>query len=43
VEEVTTDMWAGYVEAARQAFGNNVIITIGCDLSHVTITRPFPQ
>jgi transposase len=33
VEEVTTDMWAGYVEAARQAFGNNVIITI--DRFHV--------
>jgi len=33
VEEVTTDMWDGYVEAAREAFGAAVVITI--DRFHV--------
>jgi transposase len=33
VEEVTTDMWDGYVEAAREVFGNEVAITI--DRFHV--------
>lgn len=33
VEEVTTDMWAAYVEAAREAFGDAVVITI--DRFHV--------
>ena len=33
VEEVTVDMWTGYVEAAREAFGNKVRITI--DRFHV--------
>jgi transposase len=33
VVEVTTDMWTGYVEAARQAFGEGVRITI--DRFHV--------
>ena len=33
VEEVTTDMWDAYVEAAREAFGNDVTITI--DRFHV--------
>ena len=33
VEEVTTDMWDGYVEAARAAFGDRVAITI--DRFHV--------
>ena len=33
VEEVTTDMWDAYVEAAREAFGNDVAITI--DRFHV--------
>lgn len=33
VEEVTTDMWDAYVEAAREAFGNEVTITI--DRFHV--------
>jgi transposase len=33
VEEVTTDMWDGYVEAAREAFGPDVIVTI--DRFHV--------
>lgn len=33
VAEVTTDMWAGYVEAAREAFGADVRITI--DRFHV--------
>ena len=33
VEEVTTDMWDGYVAAAREAFGNEVAITI--DRFHV--------
>src|SRR5947209_3367592 len=33
VVEVTTDMWGGYVEAAREAFGDGVRITI--DRSHV--------
>lgn len=33
VEEVTTDMWDGYVEAAREAFGDKVAITI--DRFHV--------
>src|ERR1700682_5347259 len=33
VEEVTTDMWDAYVEAAREAFGNEVVITI--DRFHV--------
>ncbi len=33
VEEVTTDMWDAYVEAAREAFGNQVAITI--DRFHV--------
>ena len=28
VEEVTTDMWDAYVEAAREAFGDKVAITI---------------
>ena len=28
VEEVTTDMWDAYVEAAREAFGEQVAITI---------------
>lgn len=33
VEEVTTDMWTGYVEAAREAFGEDVRTTI--DRFHV--------
>ncbi|MDY3563193.1 ISL3 family transposase [Gemmata sp. JC673] len=33
VEEVTTDMWDAYVEAAREAFGESVAITI--DRFHV--------
>ncbi len=33
VEEVTTDMWDGYVEAAREVFGTGVRITI--DRFHV--------
>jgi len=33
VEEVTTDMWDAYVEAAREAFGDKVTITI--DRFHV--------
>lgn len=33
VEEVTTDMWDAYVEAAREAFGDKVAITI--DRFHV--------
>jgi transposase len=33
VEEVTTDMWGAYVEAAREAFGEGVVITI--DRFHV--------
>lgn len=33
VEEVTTDMWTGYVEASREAFGEKVRITI--DRFHV--------
>jgi transposase len=33
VVEVTTDMWTGYVEAAREAFGDSVRITI--DRFHV--------
>lgn len=33
VEEVTTDMWDAYVEAAREAFGEGVTITI--DRFHV--------
>jgi transposase len=33
VEEVTTDMWDAYVEAAREAFGEQVAITI--DRFHV--------
>lgn len=33
VEEVTTDMWDAYVEAAREAFGPGVIVTI--DRFHV--------
>lgn len=33
VEEVTTDMWDGYVEAAKEAFGTTVAITI--DRFHV--------
>jgi transposase len=33
VEEVTTDMWAAYVEAAREAFGPGVRITV--DRFHV--------
>jgi transposase len=33
VEEVTTDMWDAYVEAAREAFGKHVAITI--DRFHV--------
>lgn len=33
VEEVTTDMWDAYVEAAREAFGETVAITI--DRFHV--------
>jgi transposase len=33
VEEVTTDMWDAYVAAAREAFGNEVVITI--DRFHV--------
>ena len=33
VEEVTTDMWDGYVEAAREAFGTGITITI--DRFHV--------
>ncbi|MDY3559193.1 transposase, partial [Gemmata sp. JC673] len=33
VEEVTSDMWDGYVEAAREAFGTGVRITI--DRFHV--------
>ncbi len=33
VAEVTTDMWAAYVEAAREAFGTQVAITI--DRFHV--------
>jgi transposase len=33
VEEVTTDMWDAYVEAAREAFGERVVVTI--DRFHV--------
>jgi transposase len=33
VEEVTTDMWDGYVEAAREAFGPEIRVTI--DRFHV--------
>jgi transposase len=33
VEEVTTDMWPGYVEAAREAFGAEIRLTI--DRFHV--------
>lgn len=33
VEEVTTDMWDAYVEAAREAFGDTIVITI--DRFHV--------
>jgi transposase len=33
VEEVTTDMWDAYVNAAREAFGDKVVITI--DRFHV--------
>lgn len=33
VEEVTTDMWDGYVAAAREVFGDEVVITI--DRFHV--------
>ena len=33
VEEVTTDMWDAYVEAAREVFGDTVAITI--DRFHV--------
>lgn len=33
VEEVTTDMWDAYVSAAREAFGDNVVITV--DRFHV--------
>jgi transposase len=33
VTEVTTDMWDGYVEAAKEAFGSDVIVTI--DRFHV--------
>ncbi len=33
VEEVTTDMWDAYVEAAREAFGDEVTVTI--DRFHV--------
>jgi transposase len=33
VEEVTTDMWDGYVEAAREAFGADLRVTI--DRFHV--------
>lgn len=33
VEEVTTDMWDAYVEAAREAFGDGVAVTI--DRFHV--------
>ena len=33
VQEVTTDMWDAYVEAAREAFGPQVVITI--DRFHV--------
>jgi transposase len=33
VEEVTTDMWAAYVAAAREAFGDGVVVTI--DRFHV--------
>jgi transposase len=33
VEEVTTDMWDAYVEAAREAFGDGVTVTI--DRFHV--------
>jgi transposase len=33
VEEVTTDMWTGYVEAAREVFGSGARITI--DRFHV--------
>ena len=33
VEEVTTDMWDAYVEAAREAFGEQVVVTI--DRFHV--------
>ena len=33
VEEVTTDMWDAYVEAAKEAFGDGVAITI--DRFHV--------
>jgi transposase len=33
VEEVTTDMWDAYVEAAREAFGQRVVLTI--DRFHV--------
>ncbi len=33
VKEVTSDMWDGFVEAAREAFGNGIVITI--DRFHV--------
>lgn len=33
VEEVTTDMWDGYVTAAKEAFGSQVLVTI--DRFHV--------
>ena len=33
VEEVTTDMWDAYVEAAREVFGEHVVVTI--DRFHV--------
>jgi transposase len=33
VEEVTTDMWDGYVEAAREVFGSKVRVTV--DRFHV--------
>ena len=37
VEEVTSDMWDAYVEAAREAFGARVRITI--DRFHVMKNR----
>jgi len=33
VEEVTTDMWDGYVEAVKEAFGGKVRVTV--DRFHV--------
>ena len=39
VEEVTTDMWDAYVEAAREAFGEPVVVTI--DRFHVM--KNFPE